>query len=150
MMSARPARLADHPLNERQSHGTPGKIGKGCGLDADREHVDPNRPVGDDEIEIVAVQSTFAREVTAEIEGVIAGLEADEIVFAERWNETLVVGQRRQYFWRRARDVKEKADAVLMSALAQCLGERHQMIIMHPDEVIRALEPRATRVRSDH
>src|SRR5580700_1499578 len=112
-------------------------MGGGRGLDADREHVHPNRPVGDDEIEIAAVQAAFTREIAAEIESVIAGLEADEIVFAQRWNETLVVGQRSQYFGRWARDVKEKADAILVSALTQCLGERHQVIIMHPDEVIR-------------
>jgi len=39
----------------------------------------------------VAVQAAFSREITAEIEGIIAGLEPDEIVFAKRWNKTLVV-----------------------------------------------------------
>jgi hypothetical protein len=82
----------DHALNERQSHRTPGKVGKGCRLDADWEHVDPNSTAGNDKIEIAAVQSALTREITAEIESVIAGLEADEIIFAERWNETLVVG----------------------------------------------------------
>jgi hypothetical protein len=48
-----------------------------------------------------------------------------------------VVGQCSQYFWRWAWNVKEKADAILVPALAQCLGEWHQMIIMHPDDVIR-------------
>jgi hypothetical protein len=95
------------------------------------------RPIGEDEIEIVAVQAAFPREVTAEIEGIVAGLEADEIVFAKRWNETLVVRQRSKYFRRRARDVKEKADAVLVPTLAQCLSERNQVIVMHPNEVIR-------------
>ena len=33
--------------------------------------------------------------------------------------------------------MKEKANAIFVPALAQCLGERHQVIIMHPDEVIR-------------
>ena len=83
------------------------------------------------------MQTAFARQITAEIEGVIAGLEADEIVFAERWNETLVVGQRSQYFRRWARDVKKKADAILVPALAQRLGERHQVIVMHPDQIVR-------------
>ncbi|MGC2080839.1 MAG: EF-hand domain-containing protein [Xanthobacteraceae bacterium] len=32
--------------------------------------------------------------------------------------------------------MKEKADAILVPAFAQRLGERHQVIIMHPDEVI--------------
>ena len=31
----------------------------------------------------MAVQAAFSREVTAEIEGIVAGLEADEIVFAK-------------------------------------------------------------------
>jgi hypothetical protein len=72
----------------------------------------------------VAVQAAFSGEITAEIEGIIPGLEADEIVFAKRWNKTLVVGQRSKYFRWWARDVKEKADAVLVPKLAQCLGER--------------------------
>jgi hypothetical protein len=48
-----------------------------------------------------------------------------------------VVGQCSQYFRRWAWDVKEKADAIFVPALPECLGEWHQMIIMHPDEVIR-------------
>ena len=82
----------DHALNERQSHRTLGKFGESRSFDADREHVDPNCPIGDDKIEIAAVQAAFARKISAEIEGVIASLEAHEIVFAKRWNETLVVG----------------------------------------------------------
>ena len=69
----------DHPLNVGQPRCTLGKMGKGRGFDADREHVDPNRPLGDDEIEIVAVKAALPREVAAQIEGVIAGLEAHKI-----------------------------------------------------------------------
>jgi len=54
-----------------------GKVGEGRSVDADRKHVDPHRPVGNDEIEIVAVQTAFPREITAEVEGIIASLEAD-------------------------------------------------------------------------
>ena len=64
---------------------------KAAVFDANRECVDPNRPIGEDEIEIVAVQAAFSGEITAEIEGIIPGLEADKIVFAKRWNKTLVV-----------------------------------------------------------
>ena len=42
----------------------------------------------------------------------------------------LVVGQRGKYFRRGARDVKEKANAILVPALAQCLSERNQVIII--------------------
>ena len=61
------SQAADHALNERQSQGTLGKMGEVRGLDADREHVDPDRPIANDEIEIAAVQAAFAREITAEI-----------------------------------------------------------------------------------
>ena len=98
---------------------------------------DSNRPISEDEIEIVAVQAAFSREITAEVEGIIASLEPHEIVFAKRGNKTLVVRQGGKYFRRRARDMKEKADAVLVPTLAQCLGERDQVIVMHPNEVIR-------------
>jgi hypothetical protein len=33
--------------------------------------------------------------------------------------------------------VKKKTDAILVPALAQRFGKRHQVIITHPDEVIR-------------
>src|SRR5690348_13906168 len=111
-------------------------MGEGRGLDAYWEYVDRNRPVGDNELKIAAMKTAFTGKITSEIECVISGLEAHEIVFAEQRNEPLVVRQRSQYFWGWARDVKEKSDAILMSALAQCLGEWHQVIIMHPDEVI--------------
>jgi hypothetical protein len=80
-----------------------GKIGKSCGFDADRERADPDRPVGRDEIEIAAVQTTFPREIPAKIESVVTSLEANEIVIADRWNQSLVVRQSRQYFRRWAR-----------------------------------------------
>jgi hypothetical protein len=73
------------------------------------------------------MQAAFAREVTAEIEGIIPGLETDEIVFAQRWNEALVVRQCSQYFRRRKWNVKEEADGILVPTLAQCLGERYQV-----------------------
>ena len=82
-------------------------------------------------------RAAFAREITAEIESIIAGLKADEIVFAKRWNKALVVWQCSQYFRRREWNVKKKTDAIVVPALAQGLGERDQVIIMHPDEVIR-------------
>ena len=61
-----------------------GKLGEGRGLDADRGYVDPNRPVGDNEIKIAAMKTAFPGKITAEIECIISGLEAHEIVFAKR------------------------------------------------------------------
>jgi hypothetical protein len=93
-------------------------MAEGRCFDPDREGANPDCSVGDDEIEIAAVQAAFAREVTAEIEGVVTGLEANKIVFAKRWYKTLVVGQRSQNFRWRKWDVKKKAYTSPMPALA--------------------------------
>ena len=91
MMSARPVRLSITRLTygnrtARWARRTKVAVSMPTG-----EYVDPDRPIGEDEIEIVAVQAAFTRQITAEIEGIVAGLKADEIVFAKRWNKTLVV-----------------------------------------------------------
>ena len=83
MMSALPFRLLITRLTNGNRTERWEKIGEGRSFEANREYVDPNCPIGEDEIEVVAVQAAFSREVTAEIEGVVAGLEADEIVFAK-------------------------------------------------------------------
>ena len=38
----------------------------------------------------MAVQATFAREISAEVEGVVTGLKPDEVVFAEPGDATLL------------------------------------------------------------
>ena len=138
MISTRSPRLFHHPLNNRQPHRIPREIGECRSFDADREGVNPDRAVGHDKIEITAVQAAFAREIAAEIKSVIAGLEANEIVVTQGWNETFVVGQRGKYFRRWARNVKKKANAISVPTLAERLCERHQMIIMHPHQVFRS------------
>src|SRR5262245_7026778 len=40
-------------------------------------------------------------------------------------------------FRRRTRNVEEESDAVLVAKVAQRLGKRHQMIVVHPDQIIR-------------
>ena len=45
--------------------------------------------------------------------------------------------------------MKKESDAVLVAALAQRLGERHQVIVVHPDEVVRPEHIVAARARSD-
>src|SRR6185437_14255400 len=92
---------------------------------------------------IVAIprESAFFGEVAREVRGIDLGLETDEIVSTERGNELLVVRQRRQDFRRRTRNVQKKSDPVLVSAIAQGLGERNQMIVVHPDDIVRPQQP---------
>ena len=47
-----------------------------------------------------------------------------------------MIWQRGEDFRRRKRNVEEVADPVLMPAIAQRLRERHQMIVVHPDDIV--------------
>ena len=81
-------------------------------------------------------QPAFVGDVAGEIRGIDFGLEADQIVVAERRNQLIVIGQRRENFRRREWNVDEKADLVVVAAIAQRLGQRNQMIVVHPDHVV--------------
>ena len=47
-----------------------------------------------------------------------------------------MVGQRRQNVGRRAGNVEEEADRVDAAAGPQLAGQRHQVIVVHPDDVV--------------
>ena len=47
-----------------------------------------------------------------------------------------MVGQRREYLRWGKWDMQEEPDAVAMAAVAQHLGERNEMIIVHLDNVV--------------
>ncbi len=66
----------------------------------------------------------------------VFGLEADEVVGAQRLHHRFVARQRDQHLRRRERRVEEETDAVGDAELAQLLTEWDQMVVMHPDEII--------------
>ena len=52
-----------------------------------------------------------------------------------------MVGQARHHLRRRHRNVEEEADPVGMAAASQRVGNRNQVIIVHPDEVVGLDDP---------
>ena len=120
MIMARPDRLSSTSRTNSDFDRAPRQPREGFGLDADRKHADAHDTLADREaVARNRRQVGFVVEITGEIGGVDFGLEADQVVLAERRNELLVVGQRGEDFRRRARHVEEKADLVLVAALAQ-------------------------------
>ena len=87
-------------------------------------------------VRVDALETTLVRQIARKIGGVDFGLEADEVVVPERGYQPLVIGQRRENLRRRERDVNEETDLVLVPALAQRLGQRNQMIVVHPHHVV--------------
>ena len=76
------------------------------------------------------------RQVMGEVVAIVVGLEADQVVMDEAAEDLLVVGHRRQDVGRRAGNVEEEADRVDAAARPEFAGERHQMIVVHPDDVV--------------
>ncbi|MCY1420490.1 hypothetical protein D9M71_361120 [compost metagenome] len=129
-----------------------GAGGLGCGLrqPAEAIGVDAHREHADAEVvrtEVVAPpvrrrRAEYAGQVAGEVGGVVLGLEADQVVFGEGPDQLGMVGQGGQDVGRRHRDVQEEADAVGVAAGAQGLGEGDQVVVVHPEDVVR-LQQRA-------
>ena len=83
------------------------------------------------------LQFAFVFEIAREIHRVVLGLKADEIVRAQLRNEPLVVRQRGENFRRREWYVQKVSDAVAVTAVAQHFCQRNEMIVVHPDDVVR-------------
>ena len=80
-----------------------------------------------------------------EIVAIVFRLEADQIVIGEAAEDFPVVRQGLQNVRRRAGRVEEKADRVAMAARAQLASQQHQMIVVHPDDVV-LVEQRAQSI----
>ena len=108
-------------------------------LHADGENTDADRSVGGLEcVRIAAWYSAFLAQVAGEICGIDFGLKTDQVVMAHCRNKVFMIRERGENFRRWKRNVVEKADLVAVTALAQRLGQRQQMEIMHPDNVVGA------------
>ncbi len=68
---------------------------------------------------------------------IVFGLEAQQIVVAQHFQQLFVRRQRVENLWRRERNVQEEADAVSNAQLAQRGSKRQQMIIVDPQNIVR-------------
>src|SRR5262245_37184198 len=106
-------------------------------LHTDRERADVDDAIT--EMEAVAAgpwQAALVGDVAGKIRRIDLGLEPNEVVMAKRGDQLIVIWQRREDFRRREWNVNKKPDLVVMPAVAQRLGERHEMIVMDPDDVV--------------
>src|SRR3546814_8499311 len=73
-------------------------------------------------------------------------LEADHVIVEHRLDQSLVKGKRDEQAGRRPGDVEEEADPVAKAVRAQSLAQRQEMIILHPNQIVR-LDQRDQAVR---
>ena len=72
-----------------------------------------------------------------EIVDVERRLEADHVVGREAAQQEVVGRQHARHVGGRPRDVQEEADPVGEAHVAQLRGERDEVVVVHPDEVVR-------------
>ena len=146
-----PAERRRQILHQRRMD-VPARQGLEAGrLDADREAPDPrlasvqgesDLPAGRFEHRHFAVRvAIFGDEVANEIAGVAVGLEAHHVVLQQQRDELLVVGQASHHLRRRHRNVEKEADPVGVAAASQRVGDRNQVIVVHPDQVVGLDDP---------
>ncbi len=103
------------------------------------KRADANRPIRIFEYAVAKPdEPALVLQIAREIVGVVRRLESDEVVGRQLRNEPFMVGQCRQNVRRRKRDVQEEADPVAVTAIAQHFGERDQMVVVHPDDIVVA------------
>ena len=77
---------------------------------------------------------------------VAAGLESDDVITRQHIEDQAVSGQGTQHIDIRERDMQEQADGILDAGLAQLAGQRDQVIVVGPDDVV-SLQHRAQLAR---
>ena len=82
------------------------------------------------------LQAAFMLEVAGTIRCVVLGLKSNQVVGAQLRYEPFMVGQCGENLGRRKGNVQEKSNAVAMSALAQHLRQRNEMVVVHPDDIV--------------
>ena len=78
----------------------------------------------------------LAFEIARKVGRVALGLKSDQVICGQLRDKPFVVGQRREDLRRGKWDMQEKSDSVAMAAVAKHLGERNEMIIVRPDNII--------------
>ena len=105
------------------------------GLDAHREGAEPHF-LSFEFVSGSVLGGALGGQVVSEIVAIVFRLETDQIVIGETAEDFPVVRQGLQNVGRRTRRVKKKSDGVAMPARTQLASQQHQMIIVHPDNVV--------------
>ena len=104
------------------------------------DRVDPGAevlPVGGQAAVRLDDAAHLAGDVVLEGQAIGVGLEADQVVVAEGLQQFVVRRDGGEDFRRGKRDVQEEADAVADAQLATGFGERDQVVVVYPDDVVR-------------
>ena len=125
----------------RPLHEAAGALGLGeiRHVDADREARDRDETVEQPDTAVRHDAAEYAvGHVVEEVGDIRLRLQADEIVGGERARQLLMLRDGHEGLPGRKRNVQIEADCVLHPALPELGGERDQVVVVHPDDVVGA------------
>ncbi|MNS92022.1 hypothetical protein D3C72_1261390 [compost metagenome] len=106
-------------------------------VDADGEGVAAHRlPVGAVHVVAQVLAMGLVAHVVLEVLHVLLRLEADQVVREQRAHQPFMLRNGRDDDLRWQRNVQEEADALLAAHGAQLGGQRHQVVVVDPDDVV--------------
>src|SRR5208283_3563028 len=106
-------------------------------LDADRKSADPGLASVHFESQAApSLGARFRQDVRGEIIAIVLGLKADEIIVCKGAEDLFVVRQCAQNIQRSTGDVQEETDRIEMPSGAQFARQRHQVVVMHPNDIV--------------
>jgi len=124
-------------------HGV-GGLGKACELvhvDADGEGLDLHRGAkGAQALGSHLFGAALAAHVAREVRHVGLALQSHQVIGEQRTHQPLVLRYRRHDQRRRHGDVQEETNALAAAHGTQLCGQRDQVVVMHPDDVVIAQE----------
>ena len=140
------AEALPHLSHDGRTFRVAGEPHIGRGLDPDREHAEPNLPPIEFEGAVARVRRALGHQIMGEVFTVVLRLETHEIIMRQASQDFPVMRQGLQNVRRGAGRVQEEADRILVAARPQFAAQQHQMVVMHPDDVV-VPEQRAEPVR---
>lgn len=122
--------------DQRLRSGVRGDAVEGGVVDAHRQRVDADAAVADLRLvePEIDVQHPFRR--TDEVAHVVVGVECDQIGSQHAPQDLRPFGQDAEEFVRREGDVVEITDAQRGTMFAQQSGQQHELVVLHPDDVV--------------
>ena len=107
------------------------------GVDPDREGADADHAtVAEHQLPVTLLRPAIQARIRAEAIRVASGLESHQVMREQRAEQTRVIRQRDGQIRGRHRHVQEEADAATHAAFPQQRGQRDQMVVVDPDQVV--------------
>ena len=108
-----------------------------CRVDADGKAADRQNLIEGSDAAVLENAAAHAMlQVVEKVGDIGLRLQSDQVVGGQHARKLLVLGHGEERLRRRKRNVQEVANGIVDVQRAQLPGQRHQVIVVHPDDVV--------------